>query len=182
MFGTKGVPIAERMMGADSPLSQAVLAALFQRKSAEQWSDARLDQEILEAKGAANSQGTPNEMQVVDQVQGKGFGRRQKVYNYLLAHNGPSPNDRRAENLWETHSNANAAIDLLIMQQDAEGHLASAIDFALDKGEKYQGLHFLPCRYIAADDTKSMRTVVANVGSDNFGGGDFKRTTVVTNL
>src|SRR5713226_6636347 len=98
VFGTKGVPIGENLMGGvDNPLPPSVVIALMERKDREAWSNDELDEAILDAKAEVNSQGLGADMQVVDSVRGKGFGNRQKVYNYTIAHDGPQPNDKRAE-------------------------------------------------------------------------------------
>lgn len=176
-FGTKGVGIAEYKMGAEVALPQVVLSDLMQRKTTENWAVERLDQEILLAKANANAQGLGSDMQIVDSVAGKGFGNRQKVYDYTLSHAGPNPTDRRAEDLWNTHSKAGANIDLIIMKAGAVGHLSSAVSFARAKGEKYQVFHYLPCRHVDSNDAKSSRTVTANL---SFGKGvDFIETSVL---
>ncbi len=177
-FGTKGIPIAEHMLGTttDAPLPQSVLANLMQGKQTEAWDNDRMEQEILLAKGNANAQGLAQAMQICETVTGKGFGNRQKVYNYSLSHDGPDPNDTRAESLFRNHAQSPAAIDLLIMQRGATGHLASAVSFARSKGEKYTVFHFLPCRYIDAKDTQSMRTVTATFDMEE---GEFIETTLL---
>ncbi len=176
VFGTKGVPIAENKMGAEPTISQSVMTDLMNRMNTEKWSTDRLEQEILEAKASANSQGLSADMQIVESVLGRGFGNRQKVYNYTLAHDGPNPNDTRAENLWRTHQKSTAAVDLLIMKDGTDSNLANAVSFARSKGEKYTVFHFLPCRHIDKNDAKSMRTVTAKL---DFGDGEFIETSIL---
>src|SRR5262249_10927533 len=148
----------------------------MQRMKTENWTTDQMNQEILNAKAHANSQGVGADMQIVESVTGKGFGNRQKVYNYSLSHDGPNPNDTRAEQLWNSHQKSTTAVDLLIMQPGATGHLASAISFARSKGEKYTVFHYLPCRHVDTNDTKSMRTVTAQM---DFGDGEFIETSVL---
>ena len=160
-YGTKGAPLFNNLTGlasADNPIPQSILQSIMTRRVNENWSNERLDQEILVAKAEANAQGAGESMDIVESVQGKRFGSRQKVYNYELSYTGPEPNDQRAENFWRSHQRSRAAVDLLIMQPGAEGHLESAIRFARSKGEKYTVFHFLPCRWIDQNDRKSMRT------------------------
>ncbi len=177
VFGTKGVPIGENLMGGvDNPIPQSVLATILERKTTEKWSNDRLDQEILLAKATANSGGLGDEMQVVEAVEGKGFGNRQKVYNYALSHDGPHPKDMRAENLWQHHQKAGAAVDLLIMKPGAESDLVGAIKFARSKGEKYQVFHYLPCRYIDNNDVKAMKTMAVDLPGME---GEFIETSVL---
>lgn len=177
VFGTKGVPIAEsKMGGVDNPIPTSVLAGIMTSFTTEKWSADRLDQAILDAKADANAIGLGADMQVVNHVLGQGFGNRQKVYNYTLGHDGPDPNDRRAENLWASHQKSTAPVDLLIMKPGATGHLASAISFARSKGEKYTVFHYLPCRHIDKNDAKSMRTVTAKL---DFEGGEFIKTDIL---
>jgi hypothetical protein len=148
----------------------------MERMVEEKWSDLEFNQAILDAKAEVNSQGLSPDMELVESVKGKGFGQRQKVYNYALSHKGPQPNDVRAEKLWEDHKISTTAVDLLIMKPGAEDSLAGAISFARSNGEKYKVFHFLPCRHIDQNDTKSMRTVTADL---TFGGKEYMETSVM---
>src|SRR5262249_187565 len=149
-------------------MSQSAMNALMNRVAKGELS---VDEAVRQAKGDANSQGLSPDMQIVNSVTGKGLGNRQKVYNYSLSHEGPSPNDRRAEDLWNAHQGSNNTIDLLIMKPHTRGHLASAISFARSV-EKYTTFHYLPCRHVDTNDRKSMATVADF--SNAFAGQEFK--------
>ena len=128
------------------------------------WSKEKLDEEldkaILHAKADVNASGMSDSMNVVELVRGQGFGARQEVYNYNLGYTGPSGDEQRFERLFTQHQGGtgSAAVDLMIMQPQATGHLASAIKFARSH-TKYVVFHFLPCRYVNPKDAKAMRTV-----------------------
>jgi hypothetical protein len=179
-FGTRGQAISEKMLGAsqNTGLDQVTMSRLMNEMDKKKWSPEQLDEEILKAKASVNSLDMAQSMQIVDSVAGKGLGSRQKVYNYCLAYKGPRESEQPLENLFALHQKGTLdnQIDLMIMQPGAVGHLESAIAFARSKGEKYTAFHFLPCRYVDATDTKSMKTV--NLPKD-FGGEDFKQTSVL---
>lgn len=170
-FGTKGVPIASSLLGVpyadDTPLPFSIYDALLKRQKAENWSDERLDEEALQAKARANSQGKGESMEIYESVTGgrtgprglSGKRKRQKVYNYNLAYNGPSTSEMRMESLFLNHEASTKNIDLMIMQKNAVGHLVDALSFALTAGEDYTVFHFLPCRFVEAADKKAMKTV-----------------------
>lgn len=156
-FATQSQSIAQQLLGS----ATAAPAISMQEALA------------MEARGEdpfaaqeANTGGLPEVVQECKRTQGK-------AYNYSLSYSGPRASEADVEALFELHQEGglDSDIDLMVMIKGASAHLKSAMKFAGD----YAVFHFLPCRYVDAEDAKSMKTVHL----PDFGGEDFIETSVL---
>lgn len=160
VFGTQAITIASQLFGDnDAAIDPARVMNLMQ-------GDLSMDEAILQVKAEVNAHLDPNAM-IVDRMGGQ---LRAKIYNYSLSYDGPRDSEQATEDVFRNHHEGNydTDVDLMIMKDGKQSSLANAIKFALSK-RSYTAFHYLPCRYVASDDTEAQKTVLPH----DFGGEDF---------